>query len=131
MLTAADTVLQLPRQASALVLPLAVSVFKFASPIVRVVGSLVVARLYGIPLGPAETAAIAVGIGVLSFYTPGVPSGGLLVITPLYESLGLPLEGIGLLIALDAIPDMFMTAGNVTGDLAVAALVSHDSRRRT
>jgi Na+/H+-dicarboxylate symporter len=124
MMKGAEGVLYLPQHVSALVLPLAVSVFKFGSPIVRIVGTLFVARLYGIELGMAETAGIALGIGVLSFYSPGIPSGGLLVITPLYESLGLPVEGIGLLIALDAIPDMFLTAANVTGDMTVAALVS-------
>jgi Na+/H+-dicarboxylate symporter len=122
-------VLHLPQHISALVLPLAVSVFKFGSPIVRIVGTLFVARLFGIPLGVAETAGIALGIGILSFYSPGIPSGGLLVITPLYESLGLPGAGIGLLIALDAIPDMFLTTANVTGDMAVAALVSQSEGR--
>jgi Na+/H+-dicarboxylate symporter len=124
MMKSSESVLQLPEHVTGLVLPLAVSVFKYASPIVRIVGTLFVARLYGIELSVAETAGIAFGIGALSFYSPGIPSGGLLVITPLYESLGLPIEGIGLLIALDAIPDMFLTTANVTGDLSVAALVS-------
>ncbi|MGH7471268.1 MAG: dicarboxylate/amino acid:cation symporter [Longimicrobiales bacterium] len=125
MMKSAESVLQLPEHVTGLVLPLAVSVFKYASPIVRIVGTLFVARLYGIELDVAETAGIAFGIGALSFYSPGIPSGGLLVITPLYESLGLPIEGIGLLIALDAIPDMFLTTANVTGDMSVAALVAH------
>jgi proton glutamate symport protein len=114
-----------------LVLPLAVSVFKYASPIVRLVGTFFVARLYGISLTLPETVTIAAAIGVLSFYSPGIPSGGLLVVAPLYESLGLPLEGIGLLIALDAIPDMFLTTANVTGDMAVAALVASSEMRRS
>jgi Na+/H+-dicarboxylate symporter len=42
---------------------------------------------------------------------------------PLYQAFGLPLEGIGVLIALDIVPDMFITGANVTGNLAVAALV--------
>ncbi|MBT8338051.1 MAG: dicarboxylate/amino acid:cation symporter, partial [Gemmatimonadetes bacterium] len=64
-----------------------------------------------------------VGIAALSFYSPGIPSGGLFVMAPLYQAFGLPLEGIGILIALDIVPDMFITASNVTADLAVAALV--------
>ena len=120
--------LGIPESISGLVLPLAVSVFKYASPIVRVVGTLFVARLYGHTLSVAEVATIAAAIGVLSFYSPGIPSGGLLVIAPLYESLGLPLEGIGLLIALDTIPDMFLTTANVTGDMAVVALVAKGDR---
>ena len=43
---------------------------------------------------------------------------------PLYQAFGLPIEGIGILIALDIIPDMFITMSNVTADLAVAAIVA-------
>jgi Na+/H+-dicarboxylate symporter len=60
---------------------------------------------------------------VLSFYSPGIPSGGLFVMAPLYQAFGLPLEGIGVLIALDIIPDMFITGANVTANLAVTAMV--------
>jgi Na+/H+-dicarboxylate symporter len=42
---------------------------------------------------------------------------------PLYQAFGLPLEGIGVLIALDIIPDMFITGANVTANLAVTAMV--------
>ncbi|MCK5650100.1 MAG: cation:dicarboxylase symporter family transporter, partial [Gemmatimonadetes bacterium] len=53
----------------------------------------------------------------------GIPSGGLFVVAPLWMAFGLPMEGIGILIALDLIPDMFLTTANVTGDMAVAAIV--------
>ena len=61
---------------------------------------------------------------VLSFYSPGIPSGGLFVLAPVYLQFGLPVEGIGLLIALDLIPDMFITVANVTADLSVATILS-------
>jgi Na+/H+-dicarboxylate symporter len=70
-----------------------------------------------------EMAALAAGVGALSFYSPGIPSGGLFVMAPLYQAFGLPIEGIGILIALDIVPDMFITASNVTADLAVAAVL--------
>jgi len=61
----------------------------------------------------------------MSFSNPGIPSGGLFVVTaPVMLSAGLPLEGIGLLIAADSIPDVFATVVNVTGDLGVAAMVA-------
>lgn len=110
--------------AAGLVLPLGVSIFKYASPIVRVVGTLLVAKLYGIGLGPAQIAGVAAAIGILSFYSPGIPSGGLFVMTPVYMALGLPVEGIGILIALDVIPDMFLSATNATADLAVATILA-------
>jgi len=45
------------------------------------------------------------------------------MLAPLFVSIGLPAEGIGILIAVDAIPDVFSTVLNVTGDLAAAAIV--------
>jgi Na+/H+-dicarboxylate symporter len=123
MLEDADHTLGLRPEVSGLVLPAAVSVFKYASPMSRIVGTFFVASLFGVELGPLEIGALAAGMGVLSFYSPGIPSGGLFVVAPLWAAFGLPMEGIGILIALDLIPDMILTVANVTGDMAVAAIV--------
>jgi proton glutamate symport protein len=124
MIEAAEKRLHLPTHVTGLALPGAVSVFKFASPIVRLTGTLFVARLYGIELTGLQLAAIAAAISLLSFYSPGIPSGGLFVMTPVYLEFGLPVEGIGLLIALDLVPDMFITTANVTANLAIAGILA-------
>jgi len=126
MLEAADRDLRLPPGVSGISLPVAVALFKFASPIVRGTGTFFIARLYGIDLGVVEIATITGAIAALSFYSPGVPSGGLFIMTPIYIALGLPVEGIGLLIALDLIPDMFITTANVTADMSVAVILGKD-----
>ncbi len=123
MLDAAERELALPPQVTGVALPVAVSVFKYASPVARITGTLFVAQLYGIDLSIFEIAAISGAIALLSFYSPGVPSGGLFIMTPIYMAFQLPVEGIGLLIALDLIPDMFITTANVTADMTVAAVV--------
>jgi Na+/H+-dicarboxylate symporter len=123
MLEAAEKDLGLAPRVSGIVLPAATAIFKYASPVARITGTIFVARLYGVDLGAVEIAVIAAAIGALSFYSPGVPSGGLFVMTPVYIALGLPVEGIGLLIALDLIPDMFITTANVTADMAVAVIL--------
>jgi len=123
MLEEAERTLELRPEVSGLVLPAAVSVFKYASPISRIVGTFFVASLFGVQLGPLEIGSLAAGMGILSFYSPGIPSGGLFVVAPLWMAFGLPMEGIGILIALDLIPDMILTVANVTGDMAVAVLV--------
>ena len=120
--------LALQPQVSGLVLPVGVAVFKWASPIGRATGTYFVAMLYGIQLGPAEIVAIAGAIGLLSFYSPGIPSGGLLIMTPVYISLGWPVEGIGILIALDLVVDMFITVANVTADVTVAVVLTRADR---
>ena len=58
---------------------------------------------------------------------PGIPRGAFIMLTPLFLTLGLPAEGIGILIAVDAIPDLFATVLNTTGGLAAAALVARDN----
>lgn len=124
LLEEAERTLRLPAHVSGLVLPAAVSVFKYGSPMTRIAGTYLVASLYGVELGAAEWAALSAFLGVLSFYSPGIPSGGLFVMAPIYQAFGLPLEGIGLLIALDVIPDMLLTTANVTANMAVASLVA-------
>lgn len=106
------------------VLPLAVALFKVAAPITWIVGALFVSRLSGVSLGPGELLTVALTAVATSFSTPGVPHGGFLLMVPLLTSLGLPAAGVGLLIAVDAIPDLFATALNVTGDLSAATIVS-------
>ena len=106
------------------VLPIAVALFKFASPLARTTGTYFIAGLYGIDLSFIELSTIALAIGLLSFYSPGIPSGGLLIMAPIYTSLGLPVEGIGILIAVDLIVDMFITTANVTANVTSAALLS-------
>lgn len=124
MLEAAERDLGLPTRVTGIALPVAAAVFKYSSPIGRITGTLFIAQLYGIDLGGGETAAIAATLAVLSFYSPGIPSGGLFVMAPVYLAFHLPVEGIGLLIALDLIPDMFITTANVTADMTVATVLA-------
>ncbi len=128
MLEAAEKELGLETRVSGIVLPAATAIFKYASPVARITGTIFVARLFGVELGPVEIAVIAAAIAALSFYSPGVPSGGLFVMTPVYIALGLPVEGIGLLIALDLIPDMFITTANVTANMTVAVVLGNSGR---
>jgi proton glutamate symport protein len=107
------------------VLPLAVSTFKLNTPIADLVGPLFLAQLYGIELSTMQIVTMTAVTIAMSFSNPGIPSGGLFVVTaPVMLSVGMPLEGIGLLIAADAIPDIFNTLINVTGDMAVASILS-------
>ena len=110
------------------VLPLAVSTFKLNTPVSDLVGPLFLAHLYGIRLEPSQVVVMTLVTIAMSFSNPGIPSGGLFVVTaPVMMSAGLPLDGIGLLIAADSIPDVFATVVNVTGDMGVAAIVAEDS----
>lgn len=108
------------------VLPLAVSTFKIAAPLSWTVGALFVGWFYGIPLHAGALATIAFAAVFLAFAVPGIPRGAFILLTPLFLAIGLPAEGIGILIAVDAIPDLFATVLNTTGNLAAAALVKSE-----
>lgn len=106
------------------VLPLALTAFRLSSPVNWTVGALFVARLYGIPLEPVQIGLIALASVVLNPASPAIPSGGLFVQAPVYLAVGLPVEGLAILIAVDAIPDIFKTLLNVTADLAALTMIA-------
>jgi len=116
--------LALPSRITGFVLPLAVSTFKLAAPVSWTIGALFIGWFYGVPLHTRELATVAFAAIFLAFAAPGVPRGAFLMLTPLFLAIGLPVEGVGILIAVDALPDTFSTVLNVTGDLAAAALVA-------
>ena len=123
----AEQGLQLPKAVTGFVLPLAVSTFKFAGPVAWPIGALFVAWFYGVELHAAQYVTIAFACIFLGFAAPGVPRGAFLMLAPLFLAIGLPVEGIGILIAVDAIPDLFATVTNATGDLAATVLVARFS----
>jgi Na+/H+-dicarboxylate symporter len=123
LVESAERRLQLPAAVSGFVLPLAVSLFKAAGPVSWTLGALFVGWFYGVPLHARELALIAFAAIFLAPAAPGIPRGAFIMLAPLFTAIGLPVEGLGILIAVDAIPDTFATVLNVTGDLAAAAIV--------
>jgi Na+/H+-dicarboxylate symporter len=120
----AGQALGLPPQVTGFVLPLSVSTFKVATPITWMIGTLFLAKLYGVSLSGSAMVTIAITAVALSLTIPGVPQGAQLLLAPLLVSYGIPPEGIALLIAADTIPDLVGTMTNVTGDLVVATVVA-------
>ncbi|MEY2578680.1 MAG: hypothetical protein QOI49_1504, partial [Verrucomicrobiota bacterium] len=121
----AEKNLQLPERVTGFVLPLAVSTFKIAGPVSWTIGALFVGWFYDVPLPASSIATIAFAAVFLAFAVPGIPRGAFIMLTPLFLAIGLPAKGIGILIAVDAIPDVFATVLNTTGHLVAAALVAH------
>jgi len=124
LVESAERGLDLSPRTTGFVLPLAVSTFKIAAPLSWTVGALFVGWFYGVPLSIGSLATIAFASIFLAFGVPGIPRGAFIMLAPLFIAIGLPVEGIGLLIAVDAIPDTFSTVLNVTGNLAATALVA-------
>lgn len=129
LLGAARVNLGLSEPVAGFVLPLSASIFKLNSPITWPLGAVLVARLYGVDFSGTELVIFAAGSVILSLTTPGIPSGGFFVQAPLYLAVGLPPEGLGILIAIDFIPDLFKTLLNLTSYASTALLVSRAEPR--
>jgi Na+/H+-dicarboxylate symporter len=128
MLEAAERV-GAPPVISGFILPLAASVFRFGGAIAQTVGVLFLARLYGIALSPAQLASVVVAVIFATFAVPGIPGGSVIAMVPVLRAANVPVDGIGILLAVDAIPDMFRTTANATGMMTVAAVLTGQTKR--
>ncbi|MGQ0650018.1 MAG: dicarboxylate/amino acid:cation symporter [Gemmatimonadaceae bacterium] len=128
MLDAAESKLGVPRETSGFVIPFSASIFRLNLAVSWIVGGLFVAKLYGVAFPLASVVTFAIAAVLMSFSVPGIPSGSLFIIAPLFPTVGLPVEGVGILIALDALPDVFKTTLNATGHMTATMIVSRSSR---
>jgi Na+/H+-dicarboxylate symporter len=124
MLDAADTDLQIPRPVSGFVLPIAASLNRGGSAVFQAIAVVFIARLYGIPFGIGEMLAAGAAVFLASLTVASVPSAGVISLLPAFQSTGLPIAGLTILIGLDRLPDMFRTMTNVTGHLTSAVVVT-------
>jgi len=116
--------LLLPPVATSFALPLAVSVLRMNVPPRWVISAVFLGQLYGVTVGFTALVWVLITAVLISFSVPGIPSASLFMLAPVLVSLGLPPEGVGLLIAVDTIPDMFNTLANVTGHMASTTVIA-------
>jgi Na+/H+-dicarboxylate symporter len=102
---------------------MATAIFHFGAAVAQTVGVLFLARLFGVPLGPVQFASIVLAVVFASFAVPGVPGGSIIAMVPVLAVARVPVEGIGILLAVDTIPDMFRTTANLTGAMTLAAVL--------
>jgi proton glutamate symport protein len=114
----------LPPGASRVVLPLAMSVFHFGAAVAQTVGVVFLARLFGVTLTPLQLASVVFAVVLASFAVPGIPGGSIIAMVPVLAAVDLPIDGVGILLAVDTIPDMFRTTANVTGAMTLTAILS-------
>jgi proton glutamate symport protein len=125
MLDAALRGLRIRPSVADVVLPLAVAVFRFTSPVANLGVCFFVAHLYGLqptPLQIGGAVFVAYAMSVASVGLPGQVS-FIASIAPICLALGVPTEVLGILIAVEVFPDIFRTLGNVTGDLAATSIL--------
>jgi Na+/H+-dicarboxylate symporter len=125
MIESARTRLRLPAEISGFFLPLAASTYRVAGALAQPTAVLFIARLYGVELTATQLFAVVLTVVPTTFSVPGIPAGSIIVMVPILVGAGLPAEGIGVLLGIDAITDMFRTAANVTGDMTGAVVLAN------
>ena len=113
------------RATAGLVLPLAVAVFRITSPVANLGVAIYCAHLFGIEPSAGQLLAAMLTAVLISIGTVGLPGQASFFasIAPICIAMGVPLEMLPLLLAVEVIPDIFRTLGNVTADMAVTRMV--------
>jgi DAACS family dicarboxylate/amino acid:cation (Na+ or H+) symporter len=121
---AADEALDLPKPVSRFVLTLGATMNQNGTALFQAVTVLFLAELYGVHLSVGKELVVA-GICLLAgIGTAGIPAGMVPILVTILAAVGIPAEGVGLVLGVDRLLDMCRTTVNVTGDLVEAVVVS-------
>ena len=104
--------------------PLGATINMDGTAIMQGVATVFIAQFYGIDLGLSALLTVVLTATLASIGTAAVPGVGLITLTLVLDQVGLPVEGIALIIGVDRLLDMLRTAVNVTGDATVATIVA-------
>jgi Na+/H+-dicarboxylate symporter len=96
--------------------------------LMQAVATVFLAQFYAIDLTPTQQASIVFTAVFSAIGTPGIPSGGMVMLVIVLRSVGVPGDGIAMILAVDRVLDMCRTVVNVTGDAAVAVAVAGTER---
>jgi proton glutamate symport protein len=121
--------LDIPVKASGIVLPLAVAIFRFTGPAMNLAVVIYIAHWFGVPLGPGQIAGGVAAAAITTMGAAGVPGQASFItsIAPICLAMGVPIAPLALLVAVETIPDLFRTLGNVAMDVAATATVTRRS----
>jgi Na+/H+-dicarboxylate symporter len=115
-----------PASVSGVVLPIAVAVFRATSPAMNLAVALYVAHLTGTHIGPGQLAAGVATAAITTMGSVSLPGtvSFFASVAPVAAAMGVPIEALGLLVAVETVPDLFRTLGNVTMDVAVTGVIA-------
>lgn len=118
------------REITSFVLPLGATINMDGTAIYMGICSLFIANVYGIDLTASQMGMIVLTGTLASIGTAGVPGAGLIMLSMVLLSVGLPMEGLALVAGIDRILDMFRTTVNITGDGAVTCVINETEKNR-
>ena len=115
------------KKISSFTIPLGATINMDGTSIMQGVAVVFAAQAFGIHLSPMDYVTVIGTATLASVGTAGVPSVGLVTLTMVFNSVGLPVEAIGLIMGIDRILDMTRTAVNITGDAVCTTIVAHQN----
>ena len=129
MIQASDGPLAIRPTTRSIVLPLAISLFRITSPPANLGVALYVAATNGVAIGPAQMVMGVAVAAIVSLAAVGLPSPVSFFTTtgPICLAMGVPVEALPLLLAVETVPDIFRTVGNVTADMAVTRIIDQNA----
>jgi Na+/H+-dicarboxylate symporter len=123
--------LKVSKSVSSFVQPLGATINMDGTAIMQGVATVFIAQVYGIDLTLEQLVTVVLTAVLASIGTAGVPGVGLILLAMVLSSVGLPVEGIGLILGIDRLLDMARTSINISGDAACALFVSESEKNRT
>jgi Na+/H+-dicarboxylate symporter len=120
--------LGLPKEICSFVLPLGATINMDGTALLQGVVAVFIAQVYGISLTFNDQMVIMLTATLASVGAAGVPSAGIVMLAMILQPIGLPLEGIGLILGVDRLLDMCRTVVNITGDATCAAFIARSER---
>ena len=120
--------LGLSRSSYRLILPLAASINRPGSALFQGASLVFLASMYGVSLGPAPVAAAVLATFLAAMTVAPVPSASIVSLVPVLNVVGVPLAGLGILLGIDRVPDVFRSAANVIGHMAATTTVDAMTR---
>ena len=116
------------REVSSFTIPLGATINMDGTAIMQGCAVMFAAQAYGMDLGLAALLTVVFTAVMASIGTAGVPSVGLITLNMVFNSVGLPVDAIGIIMGIDHLLDMFRTAVNVTGDAICTIIVSFKNK---
>ncbi|WP_417088105.1 dicarboxylate/amino acid:cation symporter [Eubacterium maltosivorans] len=116
------------RKISSFTIPLGATINMDGTAIMQGVAVVFAAQAFGIPLGIPDYVTVIATATLASIGTAGVPGVGLITLSMVFNSVGLPIEGIALIMGIDRILDMARTAVNITGDAVCTTIVASQDK---
>ncbi|GIN62113.1 sodium:dicarboxylate symporter [Robertmurraya siralis] len=121
--------LKVPESISSFVQPLGATINMDGTAIMQGVATIFIAQVYGVELTVVQIITVILTAVLASVGTAGVPGVGLIMLAMVLSSVGLPAEGIALIIGIDRLLDMTRTAVNITGDAACAVYIAETEKK--